>query len=123
MLEEPSFSEAIDWEFAEEMAFLPNVSHKRKTFTSPALFGEESNTSPLCTAEESNVSQPNESCTQYDYDPAPPKRCRSSSTSQNPEVWNRFSTILKKQEGCWKTAGAQPTTHLTHKHYPLLTGC
>ncbi|XP_036334831.1 uncharacterized protein LOC118745489 [Rhagoletis pomonella] len=30
MLEEPSFSEAIDWEFAEEMAFLPNVSHKRK---------------------------------------------------------------------------------------------
>ncbi|XP_067648063.1 uncharacterized protein [Eurosta solidaginis] len=95
-LDAPIFSEDIDWEFAGEMAFLPNVSQKRRTFTSSSNFSEESSESPLDPSEDLNSTQICDNDPQYDYNP---KRSKPSTLSQSPdEKWGRFNRILKKQE-------------------------
>ncbi|XP_049306186.1 uncharacterized protein LOC125776696 isoform X3 [Bactrocera dorsalis] len=71
VLETPSFSENVDWVFAEEMSFLMNVSHKRKTFTTPVSFGEDSHASPIHIGEDSNVSQTSATDSQHSYDYTP----------------------------------------------------
>ncbi|XP_054091781.1 uncharacterized protein LOC128923539 [Zeugodacus cucurbitae] len=92
MLEEPLFSDTVDWEFVEEMAFLPNVSQKRKTFTSP-VFEDFDSSSPINRADVEELNVP-----QYDYNPTPTTSKRKFSGSQNDEAWSRFNNILKKQE-------------------------
>ncbi|XP_039951218.1 uncharacterized protein LOC126765333 isoform X1 [Bactrocera neohumeralis] len=87
-LEEPFFSDAIDWDFAEEMAFLPNTSHKRTP-----TFEDFDSASPINRANEEVLSVP-----QYDYNPTPTTSSRTFRGSQNDEAWNRFNNILKKQE-------------------------
>ncbi|XP_067644556.1 uncharacterized protein [Eurosta solidaginis] len=84
-LSEPYFNEDIDWEFAEEMSFLPNVSEKRRTFiTSDDSQNEEASTSK----------RPG---SQYEYTPTPPKRSRLASQPQNQEIWQKFDDLLEKQ--------------------------
>ncbi|XP_039969881.1 uncharacterized protein LOC120781711 isoform X2 [Bactrocera tryoni] len=74
------------------MAFLPNTSHKRTTFTSPT-FEDFDSASPINRANEEVLSVP-----QYDYNPTPTTSSRTFRGSQNDEAWNRFNNILKKQE-------------------------
>ncbi|XP_019844888.2 uncharacterized protein LOC105223516 [Bactrocera dorsalis] len=80
----------IDWEFAEEMAFLPNVS--RKTFTSPT-FEDLDSSSPINRANVEELIIP-----QFNYSPTPTTSNRSFSGSQNDETLSRFNNVLKKQE-------------------------
>ncbi|XP_039968278.1 uncharacterized protein LOC120780069 [Bactrocera tryoni] len=100
VLETPSFSENVDWELAEEMSFLMNVSHKRKTFTTPVSFGEDSHASPIHIGEDSNVSQTSATDSQhsYDYNPTPTKRRRRLTSPSKNQAWSRFDNILMKQE-------------------------
>ncbi|XP_067615824.1 uncharacterized protein [Eurosta solidaginis] len=84
------------WEFAGEMAFLPNVSQKRMTLTSLSNFSEESSQSPLDPSEDLNSTQISDNDSQYDYNP---KRSKPYTLSQSPdEKWGRFNRILNKQE-------------------------
>ncbi|XP_050320101.1 uncharacterized protein LOC126753043 [Bactrocera neohumeralis] len=82
----------IDWEFAEEMSFLPNVSHKRRTSTSPT-FEDLDSSSSINRANVEELIIP-----QFDYSPTPTTSNRTLSGSQNDEAWSRFNNILKKQE-------------------------
>ncbi|XP_018794142.1 PREDICTED: uncharacterized protein LOC108972117 [Bactrocera latifrons] len=82
--------ETIDWEFAEEMAFLPDVS--RKTFTSPT-FEDLDSSSAINRANAEELIIP-----QFDYSPTPTTSNRSFSGHQNDETWSQFNNILKKPE-------------------------
>ncbi|XP_018784034.1 PREDICTED: uncharacterized protein LOC108965833 [Bactrocera latifrons] len=74
------------------MVFLPNISHKRKTFTGPTVEDFDS-TSLINRANVKVLSVP-----QYDYNPKPTTSSWTFSGSQNDKTWNRFNNILKKQD-------------------------
>ncbi|XP_067616209.1 uncharacterized protein [Eurosta solidaginis] len=80
-LSEPSISESVDWEFAAEMSFLPNVSQKRKTFTSTT---------------DAEAGTPDAPSPQYDYAPTP--YSRPAGQSQSEEVWKKFDSLLQQQQ-------------------------
>ncbi|XP_067614272.1 uncharacterized protein [Eurosta solidaginis] len=72
------------------MSFLPNVSQKRRTFT----------TSDDSQNEEASTSKRPGS--QYEYTPTPPKRSRLASQPQNQEIWQKLDDLLEKQGNALK---------------------
>lgn len=106
----PSFAAGMDWEFAEDLAFLPDVSRKRKTFKSSEPRSQDPADLIVVENERSDTESPR---TNYFYQTRPASKVPPKDDESVDKLAENINQLIEYQKATPVSVDENPMMHKT----------